>query len=122
MIQGPQNAFSSYHAHVYFDEGTVEQARQLCQAAAAQFGVTMGRVHEKLVGPHPRWSCQLTFDGVQFEGLIPWLDAHRGNLNILVHPRTGDSLEDHTRYASWLGEAVELNLAALKSVAVRPPL
>jgi aromatic ring-cleaving dioxygenase len=110
----PQNAFSTYHAHVYFEEGTVEQARQLCQQAASLFGVTMGRVHEKLVGPHPRWSCQLAFDAAQFDGLIPWLEAHRAGLNILVHPRSGNSLEDHTTLASWLGEPVELNLAAFK--------
>ncbi|HZM44547.1 MAG TPA: DOPA 4,5-dioxygenase family protein, partial [Burkholderiales bacterium] len=53
MISRPTNSFSTYHAHVYFEEGTVEQARQLCQQAASLFGVTMGRVHEKLVGPHP---------------------------------------------------------------------
>ena len=122
MVRRPENAFSSYHAHVYFDEGTVGQARQLCQAAAREFGVAMGRVHEKLVGPHLRWSCQLTFDRSQFDALIPWLDAHRGGLNILVHPRTGDSLEDHAKYASWLGDAVELNLDALKSPPMRPPL
>ena len=74
----------------------------------------MGRVHEKLVGPHPRWSCQLAFDAAQFDGLIPWLEAHRAGLNILVHPRSGSSLEDHTTLASWLGEPVELNLAQFK--------
>jgi DOPA 4,5-dioxygenase len=114
MTPQPRNDFASYHAHVYFDEGTVEQARQLCQQAAALFGVEMGRVHEKLVGPHPRWSCQLAFDAAQFNGLIPWLDAHRSGLNVLVHGRTGNSLEDHTTHASWLGEAVELNLSAFK--------
>src|SRR5699024_7451167 len=41
-----------WHAHVYFDVGTVEQARQLCEAAAARFAVKMGRVHERPVGPH----------------------------------------------------------------------
>jgi len=114
MISRPTNSFSTYHAHVYFEEGTVEQARQLCQQAASLFGVTMGRVHEKLVGPHPRWSCQLAFDAAQFDGLIPWLEAHRAGLNILVHPRSGNSLEDHTTLASWLGEPVELNLAQFK--------
>jgi DOPA 4,5-dioxygenase len=43
----------SYHAHVYFDEKTVDQARAFCEKAAAQFGVEMGRVHERPVGPHP---------------------------------------------------------------------
>ena len=114
MIQRPRNDFASYHAHVYFDEGTVERARQLCQAAAERFGVEMGRVHQKLVGPHPRWSCQLAFDAVQFDGLIPWLEANRGSLNILVHGRTGNSLADHTTHASWLGEPVELNLSVFK--------
>jgi DOPA 4,5-dioxygenase len=100
---------------VYFDEHSTEQARALCQAAADRFGVQMGRVHEKLVGPHPRWSCQLAFDAKQFEALIPWLDAHRAGLNILVHADTGNHLEDHTTHASWLGEPAELDLSHFRS-------
>ena len=50
----PENVYRRYHAHVYFDPGTVEQARSLCQRVAAERSVAMGRVHEKLVGPHPR--------------------------------------------------------------------
>ena len=109
-IPRPRNTFTKYHAHVYFGEGMTEQARQLCQQATNQFGVVMGRVHEKPVGPHPHWSCQLAFDSTQFDGLIPWLDANRGGLNVLVHPQTGDSLEDHTVHATWLGEPAKLNL------------
>ena len=111
MIKRPENLHDRYHAHVYFDAETVEQARALCERAAAEFGVVMGRVHEKLVGPHPRWSCQLAFDSKQFDGLIPWLEANRNGLNILVHGSTGHSLEDHTTHASWLGEPAELNLS-----------
>jgi len=107
----PRNVFSKYHAHVYFDAGTLEQARALCQEAAASFGVEMGRVHERPVGPHPHWSCQLAFDAGQFEALIPWLDAHRNGLVILVHPQTGHALQDHTTHASWLGSPVALNLS-----------
>jgi aromatic ring-cleaving dioxygenase len=114
-IQRPENRYSQYHAHVYFHEATVEQARELCQTAASLFGVVMGRVHQKPVGPHPHWSCQLSFDSTQFERLIPWLDAHRGGLNVLVHPRTGNSLADHTTHASWLGDPSELNLSALNA-------
>ena len=53
IIPRPRNIFARYHAHVYFDETSVEQARELCQNAAKLFGVAMGRVHQKLVGPHP---------------------------------------------------------------------
>ncbi len=109
-ITRPRNVFDRYHAHVYFDEKSVEQARELCQNAAKLFGVAMGRVHQKLVGPHPHWSCQLAFDSTQFDKLIPWLEEHRGGLNILVHGVTGNDLEDHTTNASWLGEPAKLNL------------
>ena len=42
--------------------------------------------------------------------MIPWLDAHRGDLDILVHPLTDDALEDHTSLAAWLGNEVALAL------------
>ena len=111
MIKRPQNVYAQYHAHVYFDESSVEQARDLCLAAAKVSGAIMGRVHQRLVGPHPHWSCQLAFDSAQFDELIPWLERNRGGLNILVHGSTGNGLEDHTTHASWLGEPSELNLA-----------
>jgi aromatic ring-cleaving dioxygenase len=106
----PRNVFAQYHAHVYFDEKTTERARELCQNAAKLFGVAIGRVHQKLVGPHPRWSCQLAVDSKQFEELIPWLEKNRGGLTVLVHGVTGNDLEDHTTNASWLGEPAKLNL------------
>ena len=51
-----------YHAHVYFDESTFEQAKALCEEAGKLFQVTVGRMHSQPVGPHPCWSCQLAFD------------------------------------------------------------
>lgn len=40
-----------YHAHIYFDASTIDQARKLCESAAAIFPVRMGRLHERPVGP-----------------------------------------------------------------------
>lgn len=111
MIARPQNLYAHYHAHVYFGPDTVAQARQLCQQAGEQFNVRVGRVHEKLVGPHPHWSCQIAFDGAQFEPFIAWLEQNRQGLDVLVHGLTGDDLADHTLHASWLGEPSKLNLA-----------
>ena len=110
MPPRPQNTYEKYHAHVYFGAETVAQAKHLCTQAGLKFGVTVGRVHEKLVGPHPHWSCQLAFDRHQFESLIPWLEAHREGLDILVHGLTGNDLADHTDHASWLGNATPLRL------------
>jgi DOPA 4,5-dioxygenase len=62
----PTNDYNHYHAHVYFDERSVEKASLMGEKAGSLFGVQVGRVHQKLVGPHPRWSCQLPFDSVIF--------------------------------------------------------
>lgn len=111
----PRNVYARYHAHVYFDEATVERAAALCREAAERFGAAMGRVHRKPVGPHPRWSCQLAFDRAQFDRLIPWLDENRQGLTILVHGLTGDDLADHTTHAAWLGEPATLKLEVFSS-------
>ena len=111
MTKRPENNYEHYHAHVYFDESSVEKATEICKEANERFGVQMGRVHQKLVGPHPRWSCQLSFDTTQFDSLIPWLDKNRENLTVLVHALTGNDLADHTEHASWLGDPVSLKLS-----------
>ncbi|MEO1133904.1 MAG: DOPA 4,5-dioxygenase family protein [Cyanobacteria bacterium J06639_1] len=110
MTNRPVNNFEKYHAHVYFDSDSVEFATSLCLEAGKLFGVEVGRIHQKPIGPHPRWSCQLAFDRQLFDRLIPWLDSKRGELTVFVHPLTGDDLEDHSTYAAWLGDEVQLNL------------
>ena len=103
-----------YHAHVYFEASSIGQARALCEAAAARFALKMGRMHEKLVGPHPQWSCQLAMRAEMFGEVIPWLMLHREGLSVLVHPSTGDSYGDHLERSLWLGERLELNKIALR--------
>ena len=109
----PVNIHPAYHAHVYFDAQTLDQARALCEEAGRQFKVAIGRVHEKNVGPHPRWSCQIAFSAREFDALVPWLDANRGGLDILVHGLTGNDIDDHTKFAYWLGNAWPLDLSVL---------
>ena len=108
MPKRPENLHDRYHAHIYFDESTEDQARTLCIDAWRRCHVGLGRFHRRPIGPHPRWSCQLTFDADEFDRLIPWLDAHRDGLDILVHPLTDDALEEHTALAAWLGNEVGL--------------
>lgn len=102
-----------WHAHVYFDASNVDQARALCERAAAEFPLTLGRMHERPVGPHPDWSCQLAFGSELFAQVVPWLLLHRGNLVVFVHPLTGDDLADHRDRALWMGAVRPLDLSAL---------
>lgn len=102
---------TGYHAHVYFDEGTVAQARALCEAARDRFGAVMGRMHETCVGPHPHWSCQLAATPAQFAELLPWLALNRRGLIVFAHPESGDDLADHRDHGIWLGRGLPLDLS-----------
>ena len=104
-------SIKGYHAHVYFDAASVAQAKGLCAEAAKKFGVAMGRVHERCVGPHPRWSCQLGATNAQFAELLPWLALNRQGLVVFAHPETGHELADHRDHAIWLGTGLDLDLS-----------
>lgn len=106
-----------YHAHVYFDAATIDKARRICEACRDTFGAEMGRMHERPVGPHPDWSCQLKFPHEKFGDVMRWLMLHREGLVVLVHPETGDALTDHTEHAVWLGAVRPLDLSIFKKTA-----
>jgi len=102
-----------YHAHVYFDDTSVEQARALRERVSEEFDYAVGRFHEKNVGPHPRWSFQIAFKADAFGTLVPWLAVNRKGLTVFVHGLSGDDIYDHTELVLWLGESVELDLSVL---------
>lgn len=115
MPRRPLNIYKAYHAHLYFDAASVDQARALAQEAGRLFKVQVGRVHERNVGPHPMWSCQLAFAESEFDQVIPWVDEHRGGLDVFVHGLSGDDLADHTEHAYWLGNEHTLDLSMFKA-------
>ena len=114
-IKRPENLHKVYHAHIYFDESSKEVAKKLCDLIDKEFQLKVGRFHEKLVGPHPCWSCQVLFSCKDFDEFIPWLDEHRQNLSVLVHALTGDNYLDHTNFAYWLGDAQKLDLSLFEA-------
>ena len=111
MPRRPENHYPQYHAHVYFGPDTVAQARELAAEAGRHLLVVVGRVHERLVGPHPHWSVQIAFDAAEFDEVIGWLDAHRNGLDVFVHGLTGDEYADQTAHAMWLGNESTLDLS-----------
>ena len=109
------SSIHGFHAHVYFDAQSHPQAETLCHDATENFDLKMGRIHKKLVGPHPCWSCQLAFAPEVFADLVPWLALNRNGLVILVHPESGDELADHRDHALWMGAVETLDLSMFES-------
>lgn len=104
------HGISDFHSHVYYDAETIDRARKVCEAARDRFGIPMGRMHERPVGPHPMWSCQLTIPTDRFGEVLAWLALNRDGLIVFSHPQTGDDLADHTDHAIWMGDALEMNV------------
>ena len=104
------SGIKGYHAHIYYDATSFEQARALCEAARDRFALSMGHMHERPVGPHPMWSCQLGFAPEAFGDIIPWLALNRDGLIVFIHPDTGDALKDHRDHAIWMGAIPDLDL------------
>jgi len=103
-----------YHAHVYYNTETRDRAQQLRGTIAATLGVEVRELSDEPRGPHPVPQFRFTFTTAQFEKVVPWLMLNRDNLDVLVHPLTDNSYDDHSRYAVWLGTPVELRLNTMR--------
>ena len=106
----------SWHAHVYFDAATRDAAWGLREVIEGQLGdccLSIGRFHERPVGPHPAWSFQLAFDPKQLNRVVSWLVLNRSGLDVFLHPNTGDPLTDHRDRAVWIGRSYTLDLRAV---------
>ncbi len=102
-----------YHAHVYYDAETRPLAERLRETIAATHGVEVRALSDDPVGPHPVSQFRFTFTTAQFDRIVPWLMFNRQALDVLVHPLTDSSYDDHSRYAVWLGAPVALKLNTL---------
>jgi aromatic ring-cleaving dioxygenase len=103
-----------YHAHVYYDAATRALAERLRETIAATLGVAVRELSDEPRGPHPVPQFRFTFTTAQFDTVVPWLMLNRQGLDVLVHPLTDNSHDDHSRYAIWLGAPVELKLGTLR--------
>ena len=109
------SSITSWHAHVYFHAASRDAAWAFRDVVTDRFGerVELGRFHERPVGPHPRWSYQLAFAPAQFAEVVPWLALNHADLDVFLHPNTGDQLRDHRDSAVWIGHSWPLDLKAV---------
>ncbi|HAS8155840.1 DOPA 4,5-dioxygenase family protein [Vibrio vulnificus] len=94
-----------FHAHVYYPLIRRQDALKIHQQIRNErHDVTaIFPLVDRLVGPHKMPMFELHFHDNQ-HGLIEWLDAHRGDLSVLIHPVSDEHLLDHTERAHWLGK------------------
>jgi aromatic ring-cleaving dioxygenase len=102
-----------YHGHVYYSAETRECAERLRETIGATLGVEVRALSDVPLGPHPVPQFRFTFTAAQFATIVPWLMLNRQGLDVLVHPLTDSSYDDHSRYAIWLGAPVALKLDTL---------
>ena len=104
-------AIRDFHAHIYYDPEQVDLAKALAAAVQRQFPVSVGHVHLRPVGPHPRGSVQLTVPTELFGDVAQFLAINRGPLTIFAHAETGDDRADHTDHVIWFGPSERLDLS-----------
>ena len=77
------------------------------------FRVEFGGFRDDPVGPHPVANLQIIFTTAEFPNVVPWLMLNREGLDVLIHPLTDGSVDDHSHYALWLGKPITLKLEIL---------
>jgi len=107
-----------YHAHVYYNSETKPAAAKLREMLASKFKVEPGTMSDEPRGPHPISQFAVIFETPEFDSVVPWLMLNRDGLDVLVHPLTDSSYNDHTAYAMWLGAPVKLKTEILRHAPV----
>jgi aromatic ring-cleaving dioxygenase len=104
-----------YHAHVYYNPETKGKAAALREALLGKFKVEPGGFSDEPRGPHPISQFNVIFETSEFQQLVPWLMLNRDGLDVLVHPLTDSSYDDHSKNALWLGTPVPMKLEILRN-------
>jgi DOPA 4,5-dioxygenase len=103
-----------YHAHVYYNTETKPAAAKLREAITEKFAVEPGAFSDEPRGPHPISQFAVIFKPEEFQNIVPWLMLNRDGLDVLVHPLTESSYDDHSKNALWLGTPVPMKLDILR--------
>ncbi len=114
--QLPKNFPREFDAHIYFSPEEYKVAESFRDKMREHFLTKTFFVGDLIpipIGPHPMAMFEANFPTEHFSEVVIWLMQNRGNLNILVHPLTGDDYIDHTDAVMWLGKSLELNLEKL---------
>jgi aromatic ring-cleaving dioxygenase len=110
-----------YHAHVYYNADTRNIAEALRETIIEKFNVKPGAFSDEPIGPHPIPQFNIIFEVTEFQKIVPWLMLNHEDLDVLIHPLTESSYDDHSKNALWIGTPVPMRLDILRP-AYRPEL
>ena len=97
-----------YHAHVYYNAATRRIAEGLRDTILEKFAVEPGNFSDEPRGPHPISQFNVIFQTGEFQKIVPWLMLNREGLDVLIHPLTESSYDDHSKNALWMGTPVPM--------------
>ena len=103
-----------YHAHVYYNPTTKPLAERLRDTIVGKFAVEPGAFSDEPIGPHPISQFNVIFETEEFQRIVPWLMLNHEGLNVLIHPLTESSYDDHSKNALWIGTPVPMRLENLR--------
>ena len=112
---------SGYHAHVYYSADTRKIAAGLRDTIISRFAVEPGAFSDEPRGPHPISQFNVIFRTEEFQNIVPWLMLNHEGLDVLIHPLTDSSYDDHSKNALWIGTPVPMRLDVLRPT-YRPEL
>ena len=104
---------NGYHAHVYYNADTRKIAEGLRDTIIEKFAVKPGAFSDEPIGPHPVSQFNVIFQSEEFQKIVPWLMLNHEGLDVLIHPLTESSYDDHSKNALWLGTPVPVRLEKL---------
>jgi aromatic ring-cleaving dioxygenase len=103
-----------YHAHVYYNPATKPVAARLRETLIEKFAIEPRDLSDEPRGPHPISQFNIIFKIEEFHKVVPWLMLNREGLDVLVHPLTESSYDDHSKNALWLGTPLPMKLDILR--------
>ncbi len=104
-----------YHAHVYYNPETKPRGREAARDDHRENSRSSpAGFSDEPRGPHPISQFNVIFKNEEFQNIVPWLMLNRDGLDVLVHPLTESSYDDHSKNALWLGTPVPMKLDILR--------
>ena len=110
------NMSKVFHAHIYFNAGSRDQAEALqkkAQHEISNWTLGISKLIDRAVGPHPVPMFEIDFFESHLGEIVSWLYSSRGELNILIHRDQTPETPEHTTNAIWIGIPQKLDLSKL---------